>query len=234
MGLPFKEVKEAKNYYEVLDIPIESTQEEIHEAYHLSKHAYAGDSIALYSLMTEDECQVILEMVEEAYSILGESSKRAAYNKARGFDKKRSSLEDSKGQVRKFPDLKKNKQLSPADTESFSTVHREAKVSKIAAVNRFALDYTVDPQMEEEIESCQYFTGEFLRCIREYKGVDIHHMSDITKVSKTYIRNIEDEDVENLPAPVYIRGFVYQYAKTLKLNPDYVANSYISRLKKKN
>ena len=233
MGLAFKEVREVKNYYEILDVPVESTQEEINEAYNRSKNAYSGESIALYSLMTVDECQAILEMVEEAYSILGEPSKRAGYNKARGFDTKTLFHKAPEGQVKKLPDLKKNKQLSTVKVESFSTVHREAEVSKIAAVNRFSLKYTLDTKIEEEIESCQDFTGEFLRRIREYKGVDIHHMSDITKVSKTYIRNIEDEDSENLPASVYVRGFVYQYAKTLKLNPDYVANSYISRLKKK-
>jgi cytoskeletal protein RodZ len=56
-------------------------------------------------------------------------------------------------------------------------------------------------------------------------------MSEMTKVSKTYIKNIEDEDTTRLPAIVYVRGFVYQYAKCLKLNPDLVATSYTYRLK---
>jgi cytoskeletal protein RodZ len=57
-------------------------------------------------------------------------------------------------------------------------------------------------------------------------------MADMTKVSKTYIRNIEDEAFDKLPAAVYVRGFVYQYAKSLKLNPELVANSFLYRLKK--
>lgn len=232
MGLPLEQNRESKNYYEILEISVESTQEEINEAYYRSKNTYSGDSMALHSLISVDECKTILEIVEEAYSILSEPSKRLAYDQARGLNK-RTSSKAPLGRLKKFSDLKKNIQLSTVKGKTFATVHREAEVSKIAAVNRFALEYTSDPKMEEEIESCEEFTGEFLRRIREYKGVDIYRMSDITKISKTYIRNIEDEDSENLPAPVYVRGFVYQYAKTLKLNPDYVANSYISRLKKK-
>ena len=70
-----------------------------------------------------------------------------------------------------------------------------------------------------------------LKKIREYKNVDINRMAEMTKVSKTYIQKIEQEDVTNLPALVYVRGFVYQYAKCLKLNPDLVATSYLEHLK---
>ena len=53
----------------------------------------------------------------------------------------------------------------------------------------------------------------------------------MTKISKTYIKNIEADDFSKLPADVYTRGFVYQYAKCLKLNPDVVAKSYIYNLR---
>ena len=233
MATAFKKNKESKNYYEILEINYGCTQEEINEAYHRSKNTYLRNNIALHSLMTKDECDTILRMVEEAYSILGEPSKRLAYDQARGVDHvKKLDQEASQERSKNFFKLAQNAGLSSAVEEIFLTTHREAEVSKIAAVNRFALDYVLDPQMEEEIESCQEFNGEFLRRIRKYKGVDIPRMSNMTKISKTYLKNIEDEDFDNLPALAYVRGFVYQYAKTLKLNPDYVASSYIGRIKK--
>jgi cytoskeletal protein RodZ len=94
------------------------------------------------------------------------------------------------------------------------------------------LDYVKDPQFEQEIENCTEFSGEFLKKIREYRNVDIIRMADMTKVSKTYLQNIEKEDTRNLPALVYVRGFVYQYAKCLKLNPELVATSYLYRLRR--
>ena len=56
-------------------------------------------------------------------------------------------------------------------------------------------------------------------------------MAEMTKVSKTYIKAIEASDYDKLPAEVYARGFVYQYAKCLRLNPDLVATSYIALMR---
>ena len=97
---------------------------------------------------------------------------------------------------------------------------------------KFSLSYEKNPQFEQEIEKTTEFSGAFLKKIREYRQVDISRMSDMTKVSKTYIGCLEKEDLKNLPALVYVRGFVYQYAKCLKLNPDLVATSYLYRIKK--
>ena len=62
--------------------------------------------------------------------------------------------------------------------------------------------------MEEKIKCCEDFTGEFLKEIREYKGVDLSRMNSMTKISKNYLRNIEDDNIEALPALAYVRGFV--------------------------
>ena len=85
---------------------------------------------------------------------------------------------------------------------------------------------------KKEIDDTQEFTGDFLRKIREYKNLDLDRLSDMTKVSRTYLQGIELEDFGKLPAPVYVRGFVFQVAKSLKLKPEIVANSYLARMKK--
>ena len=236
-----QEKQYSQSYYEILEVPPDSSQEEIHLAYQRVKNTYVIDNIALHSIMTKRECTAILEMAEEAYSILGEPSKRKAYDKAKGFSPK-----EEKDDLKDFTNNKTNCSQTLLDTklttQPRTTIiadfrdtppsHSEASVSKVAALNRFSLDYKLDPKMEKKIESCQLFTGTFLKEIRTYKGVDLPRMNNITKVSKTYLKNIEEENLENLPALTYVRGFVYQYAKTLKLNPDHVANSYISRFRK--
>ena len=224
--IPLEEMRtdrDHRNYYDILETPHSSTQKEIAEAYHRCKNTYHSDNIALHSIMTESQRKQSLDEIEAAYSVLGESSKRVSYDRARGInqDQPTGYHDISK------PSGQKNR------LEDKLTMHREAEVSKITAYNRFALDYEIDEQMEEEIEACQHFTGEFLQKIRLYKGVDIPRMNDMTKISKTYLKKIEEEDIKNLPALAYVRGFVYQYAKTLKLNPDLVANSYIQTIKEK-
>jgi curved DNA-binding protein CbpA len=217
--------EKVKNYYEVLEIPTDASPEEVHQGYIRAKNAYSQDSLALYSLMSKEECDSILDLIEEAYTIISDPNKRKSYDSARGINLTVSSAapERSFGNTVKLDEHILNQR---ADTTTSSNM------SKKLAKNRFSLDYKKNEEFESEIEQATEYTGDLLKRIREYKGVDIPRLTDMTKVSKTYIRHIEDEEVEKLPALVYVRGFVYQYAKCLKLNPDLVATSYIFRLKK--
>lgn len=213
-----------KNYYEILEVPTNASPDEIKQGYNRAKNAYSQDSLALYSLMSAEECQNILEMIDEAYSIISDPEKRKQYDQARGLNKDLSDRE-RKGQA---PDSSKAAQ----EERTVVDLSPEKKnMSKIVAQQKFQLDYTPKAEFDDEIEQCTEFTGEFLKNIREYKNVDIVRMAEMTKVSKTYITNIELEAYDKLPAPVYVRGFVYQYAKCLKLNPELVASSYLKRMK---
>jgi curved DNA-binding protein CbpA len=258
-----------KNYYDILEIATGATQDEINKAYQRSKNAYSGDSIALYSLMTKDECDEMLSQIDEAYSVLSIPEKRREYDRVRGI-KRESAGQSFHTQTNKSPSHPGNEnklqqslvnQLGKASTSGQSdfTYHdkneydkkreeyRESSqflkfgdnstkgdlnVSKVSAFKKFSLDYATDASFEQEIEATTEFNGALLRKIREYKNVSIERMAEMTKISKTYIKNIEDEDFEKLPAQVYTRGFVFQIAKCLKLNPELVATSYLHHLKR--
>lgn len=213
-----------KNYYEILEVPTNASPDEIQQGYSRAKNAYSQDSLALYSLMSPEECQNILDMIDEAYSIISDPEKRKQYDQARGLNKDLSDRE-RRGRA---PTESKEAQ----DERTVVDLAPEKKnMSKIVAQKKFQLEYTPDQDFDDEIEQCTEFSGDFLKKIREYKNVDIVRMAEMTKVSKTYITNIELEAYDKLPAPVYIRGFVYQYAKCLKLNPELVASSYLKRMR---
>lgn len=241
--------EENKNYYDVLEIPVNATLQEIHNAYVRAKNAYSGDSVALYSLMSQDDCKAILDQIEEAYSVIGVAEKRREYDKVRGLNQDMTPegfTEEIKNKPEYAPrrmdsnlldstekDLERSRPNNDDDEFTYQSASQRSEVtfSKVQAYQRFGLDYAQDSNFEQEIENCSNYTGEFLQKIREYKNVSIERMADMTKISKTYIRNIESEDYAKLPADVYTRGFVYQYAKCLKLNPDLVATSYIHNLR---
>ncbi|MCR9204626.1 MAG: helix-turn-helix domain-containing protein [Halobacteriovoraceae bacterium] len=216
-----------KNYYEILEIPEEASPEEIHKGYMRAKNAYSQDSLALYSLMSPEECNEVLNLIEEAYNILSEPTKRRQYDSARGLNTNESHRVVSREATSGFDMTEDDHSISKRNITT-----QQNSMTKIVAQNRFSLEYNLDAEFEKEIEQATEFTGDFLKKVREYKGVELNRMADMTKVSKTYIRNIEEEAFEKLPASVYVRGFVYQYAKSLKLNPELVANSFLYRLKK--
>lgn len=254
-------MSELKNYYEVLEIPSTARSEEIYHSYQRAKAAYSSDSLALYSLMSPEECRNVLELVEEAYSILSDPTKRKRYDEARGLNREfstmnynaladrvpqRSEIFPSKAtseassvssMLRDEFTLSTNANTAP--TSSTLSLKQEqtlsnttTNVTKLVTQKRFALDYVINAEFEKEIEDATEFTGDFLRKIREYKSVDLERLSDMTKVSRLYLQAIESEDYDKLPASVYVRGFVFQYAKCLKLKPEVVANSYVARMKK--
>ncbi len=71
------------------------------------------------------------------------------------------------------------------------------------------------------------FSGSSLRGIRESIGFDLKQISQKTKISRQNLAWLEEESFENLPALVYIRGFIMEYAKALNLDPHRVADSYL-------
>lgn len=75
------------------------------------------------------------------------------------------------------------------------------------------------------------FGGALLRAVRESQGTSLHQISERTKVGINYLRCIEEDEFGQLPAAVYVRGFVTEFAKCLKLDPDQVSQSYLRRYK---
>ncbi|MDH3403087.1 MAG: helix-turn-helix domain-containing protein, partial [Acidobacteriota bacterium] len=49
--------------------------------------------------------------------------------------------------------------------------------------------------------------------------------------SKTYLEALEQERFDVLPAPVFAKGFLREYAKYVGLDPDEVINSYLSAVR---
>jgi DnaJ-class molecular chaperone len=68
------------DYYELLSVDRNSTPQEIERAYELCKSTYQSDSIAYHSLLSEEERQNVLDLVEKAYATLSDTKKRKAYD----------------------------------------------------------------------------------------------------------------------------------------------------------
>ncbi len=81
----------------------------------------------------------------------------------------------------------------------------------------------------QEVQSEQEWRGPFLRKVREARNVPLEELSDYTKISKSYLIAIEEENYARLPAPVYLRGFITQMAKYLRLPHEKVSQAYVAR-----
>jgi transcriptional regulator with XRE-family HTH domain len=68
--------------------------------------------------------------------------------------------------------------------------------------------------------------GDELRREREIRGISLKEIADATKISKRFLEAIERNDHRTLPAPVFTRGFVREYARYLGLNADEMVTRY--------
>jgi curved DNA-binding protein CbpA len=76
-------------------------------------------------------------------------------------------------------------------------------------------------------------TGDALRRVREARGLSLKDVEGRTKIGHWHLENIERERYADLPAQVYLRGFLMSFARELKLDPVRVAKSYLEQMKAK-
>ena len=82
------------------------------------------------------------------------------------------------------------------------------------------------PDQETQAHSELASFGEELRREREIRGISLKEIADATKISKRFLEAIERNDHRTLPAPVFTRGFVREYARYLGLQCEEMVNRY--------
>jgi cytoskeletal protein RodZ len=76
--------------------------------------------------------------------------------------------------------------------------------------------------------------GAQFKRIRQDKDLSIPHLTATTLISERYLRAIEDGQIESLPEPVYVRGFIRKYGTALgagDLSEDFPLNNVLPEQK---
>jgi hypothetical protein len=71
--------------------------------------------------------------------------------------------------------------------------------------------------------------GATLRDARRRYGLEVREVEEQTKIRARYIRALENEDWETLPAPAYVRGFLRTYGQLLGLDGEMLADEFRRR-----
>lgn len=62
--------------------------------------------------------------------------------------------------------------------------------------------------------------GVLLRGIRQSRGVSLDEMARATRVGKRHLEALEAEELPELPAPVFVKGFIRAYCGFLQVAPE--------------
>lgn len=179
------------------------SSESVYESYHRGNHAVAAFTRDSYSKEGQDGDRFTFE--DDPFRKVTERAKQETKETSAGL----SPIERLKAA-----------QSSPVSSGS----------AKPISVFRA---FEANPEMEEKIQKCENVTGPFLKEVREYKKLTQDEIMNILKISKNYLNALEEDDFAKLPANVFVRGFVIQYAKALKMDHEKAATAYMNHLKSK-
>lgn len=209
----FKRLSE-QDHYQVLEISYGATVEEIRDAYETAREIYQLDSLVSSSILSPEERRVILERITEAYNaLIAEESRRL-------YDQK---LAESSAELREMLAARPSPFRPPA-------VNGGASPAGGGGVTRVPLASRPTPGPKPNLSPGEEASGRFLRRAREALGLDLRSIAEETKISSTVLAYIEEERIDRLPAPVYLRSFVGQFARCLGLEGERVASSYLARV----
>ncbi|HEY1586811.1 MAG TPA: helix-turn-helix domain-containing protein, partial [Polyangia bacterium] len=197
---------EEQTLYEVLEIDPGASDEEIRRAYKRMREMYAADSMVVCGLYTPQRLDVVHARVDEAYDTLLDPERRKLYD------------------IKLFPEGIPTRAAPP--TGPVTTVESATAAPK--ADNTPAKLHAPEPIVDANTE----ITGELLKTLREARGIDLAEISQRTKVSVHHLRSIEDEAWAAMPAQVYLRGFLVEFARFLRLDVQHVTRSYLARYTK--
>lgn len=242
------------NYYEILEVSPNAPGHEIHRAYQRARETYSQDNPALYSMFSPEEARELLRLIEEAFAVLSNVGLRRSYDESlsRGeaspvlqpLEQKTTEapkapaanpMAQVKSEHQALPDFNAPVSSGKADSAADGFTIRKSDKMKTELAPGTARTpvstYKIDSAMDAEIASASEFDGGFLQKIRTYKNISLDRMSEATRISRPYLTAVETNDYKQLPAAVFVRGFVVQIARNLSLDETKVANSYMKRFK---
>ena len=85
--------------------------------------------------------------------------------------------------------------------------------------------------MKPENESLSF--GYYLQSIRLEKNITLDTIAEETRIAMSNLTSIEKEDVESLPDPVFVKGFLRSFAQAIGADGDEAVRLYEGRLNMK-
>ena len=191
------------SHYDLLEVAPSASFEDIRRANRRIRDIYGAESIAIAGLYDPAGLEAVHRRLDLAYTTLMDAAKRKEYD------------------AELFPDG------VPMPASALPIVPGGAGESSPRA-ERTEVPAAMRPPMPV-IDSETEYSGPFLRRMREAHGIELRELAERSKIGVAYLTALEADDYLKLPAPVYVRGFLGEYARMLALDPERVKDSYLDR-----
>jgi flagellar biosynthesis protein FlhG len=242
------------DHYRVLEVVPKASPKEVQSAYQLLKKTYDPETTVLAPLMDAPGLREMQARIESAYRTLIFLESRSDYDRRlleKGSDRDRppgapapaaaasapagtagegGSLEMAGGNsaplatppspaaTERVTAPPESPDIAPPGPVSADAPSREAVTATAAATPPEATTGQGIPA-----------SGGELREERQKRRQTLEGIAEKTKIRRTYLQAIEEERFGDLPAAVFVRGFIREYARSLGLPGDEVVRQYMKR-----
>jgi flagellar biosynthesis protein FlhG len=210
-GIPKR--TEEQSLYEVLEIDPGASDEDIRRAYKRAREMYTSESMVVSGLFSPERLAVVQARIEEAYESLLDPEKR-----------KQHDLKLFPDGIPALPAAVPNI-VSSGKSDRASGAHGVVEQRPREDPTPVKIESPPEPAIFAETE----FTGELLKQLREARSIELLDISQRTKISVAHLRAIEEERWDAMPAPVYLRGFLVEYARYMRLDVGQVTRTFMAR-----
>ena len=214
------------NYYEWFGLDRGCSTFDINNQYEKLKKLYVGENPMMRDVYSDSDLFILNSLIDTIFKELNDSEIRREYDM--DINSHLMSLETS------FPDIFMIGEV----IKKYNRVKKREVLVKKDVFGRSAEKKVVASSSSDFVDANEIFnkyrdlpvTGDLLRKIREEVGISYELIISRTKISKMVLDAIENDKYAQLPADLYVKNFVQQYCKTLKMNAantELIAYGYI-------
>ncbi len=206
---------EELDFYELLNLRVDASDQDVRNAYVLAVATYHPDALASYGVLSPEERRSVLDRIETAFETLRDAEARKAYDamilptrpefQQRAYFRKSTEkleIEDVPEEEKLwdrlrsalFPGKPKKKKPEPGNGDD----HRDWKA----------------------LQRSRYFYGEFLRRVREERGLTLESAAQKCGVAPGVLRMLEEEETATFPGGKETYALLRRYARCLGIDAE--------------
>ncbi len=205
---------EEMDFYEILNLRLDSTQVEVENAYLLAMATYREQAMASYGVLTAQERKLILDRIEDAFRTLADPRKRKTY------DKKIAASRPESGKRAYFRKSTEKLEIEDAGGRAKFWDRFKSAILPRRWKNKDSPNGNKNGKNLEALQKDRYYYGEILRSVREQRGMTLEQAAQDCNISASLLKALEDEDEGALPEEINQAKLLRAYACALGLNPD--------------
>ena len=203
---------EEMDFYDLLNLRADASPKEIEDAYLLALATYHQEGLASYGALGDEDRALMLNKIEEAFETLRDPQKKSAYDAI--ILARRPEF-----QKRAYYRRTTHRQEIEDAQESMTFWDRMRAATKSSRRHGNGPKDDHDRPLPEALSGDFYYYGDYLKKVRERKGLSREEVAERCGIGPDRIKALESE----APAPHLFKRETFQelnlYAKGLGLGP---------------